>query len=137
MARSTAAGSPAITYAGTWNGAAARELMSVLGSGDAQVLSGSADQISFPGTTIINGAGIDACTLAAPIPGPQPMGDDGKTIEIFDGAGFGHTITCPANAIIGSKHLLTFSGTKGGNITLQAWNGVWMPQGTPNGVTIS
>ena len=63
--------------------------------------------------------------------GAQPIGDDGKTVEIYDASGKTHTITTPVNGIVGSKKTLTWSGTAGANITKQAWNGVWLIQGTP------
>jgi len=47
------------------------------------------------------------------------------------------TVTIAANAIINSKHLLTWNGTKGSKITLQALGGVWVPVGTASGVTVS
>ena len=137
MARSTSAGVPAITQAGAWSGSAARELMNVMGGGDAQVLTGTIDAISFPGTTILNGPVLNACTLATPIPGPQPLGDDGKQIEVIDASGKLHTITTAANGINGSKHIATWNGTAGSNISLQAWNGSWWTVSTPNGVTIT
>ena len=137
MARSTSAGVPAITQAGAWSAGAAREMMDVMGNGNAQVLSGTTDAISFPGTTMLNSTVLDVCTLVLPNPGPQPLGDDGKQIEVIDVSGKLHTITTPTNGINGSKHILTWNGTAGSNVTLQAWNGSWWTVSTPNGVTIT
>lgn len=137
MARSTIAGQPAMPRAGAFDASTYRDLLDILGAGNAQVLTGTTDAISFPGITILNSATLDACTLAAPLAGAQPAGDDGKQIELIDATGKLHTITTPTNGIIGGKHLLTWNGTIGSNITLQAWNGAWVPMGTPNGVTIS
>lgn len=135
--RSTSPGVQAITQSGAYSASVARELMDVLGYGTPQVLTGSADPISFPGTTIFNCPGINLATLVAPLAGPQPYGDDGKTVEIFDVNGKAHVITTPANAINGNKHILTWSGAIGSNVTLQAWNGIWLVLYTPNGVTLS
>ena len=137
MARSTSAGVPAITQAGSWSAGAARELLNVIGAGDPVVLTGTIDTISFPGTTILNCPVLDACLLALPLPGPQPLGDDGKQIEVIDVSGKLHTITTPANGINGSKHIATWNGTAGSNITLQAWNGSWWTVSTPSGVTLT
>jgi hypothetical protein len=137
MARSTAAGVPAITRAGSYDASAAKEIQDITGQGSAQVLTGANDPISFPGTTIINSPGVDACTLVAPLPGPQPFGDDGKQIELFAATAFAHTVTAPTNAINVTKHLLTFTAAIGSNVGLQAWNGTWIVLGTPNGVTVS
>jgi hypothetical protein len=136
--RSVSAGVPAINQAGCWSGGAVRELMDVIGNGTAQVLTGTADAISFPGTTIINSPGVNAATLALPLPGAQPAGDDGKTVEIFIATAFVHTVTTPANGINLTKHILTWSpAAVGGNIILQAWNGTWLIFGTEKGVTIT
>jgi len=102
------------------------------------VLTGTADAISFPGTTIINSPSANAATLALPLPGAQPMGDDGKTVEIFIASAFLHTVTTPINGINLTKHLLSWSpAAVGGNIILQAWNGSWLVFGTEKGVTIT
>src|SRR5215469_1825918 len=98
--RSTSAGVQAITRAGSYDQGAVRELLDVLGAGNPQVLTGTADAISFPGTVIINNpSAIDNCTLALPLPGAQPGGDDGKTVEIFIATAFVHTVTTPTNGI--------------------------------------
>src|SRR6516225_2675677 len=136
--RSVSAGVPAINQSGCWSGGAARELMDVIGNGSAQVLTGTADAISFPGTTIINSNGVNNCTFALPLPGPQPMGDDGKTCEVFVATAFVHTITTPAGGINLTKHILTWSpAAAGGNVVLQAWNGSWLVFGTEKGCTIT
>jgi hypothetical protein len=112
--------------------------MDVIGNGSAQVLTGTADAISFPGTVIINSPSANACTLAAPLPGPQPMGDDGKTVEIFIATAFLHTVTAPSNAINLTKHLLSWSpAAVGGNVVMQAWAGSWLVFGTEKGCTIT
>lgn len=137
MSRSIAPGQPAQARFGSFDQAAYQELIDALGAGNAQVLTGSTDTISFPGTTILNAPGIDNCALAKPIAGPQPTGDDGKTVELIAASGFAHVITTPANGINGSKHILTWTAGAGNNVTLQAWNGSWYTTGTPNGVTIT
>jgi len=135
--RSTAAGVQAITRAGSYDQGAARELLDVIGCGTPQVLTGTADAISFPGTVIINSPSADACTLALPIAGAQPSGDDGKVCEIFVATAFAHTVTTPANGVNLTKHIITFSATVGNNVIMQAWNGTWIVMGTEKGVTFS
>lgn len=138
MARATIGGQQAVTHQGCFDTGAVREVMDVLGAGNAQVLTGTADAISFPGTVVINNsASADACTLALPVPGPQPQGDDGKSIEIWSATNKAHTVTTPANGINMVKSLITFSSAIGNNIQLQAWNGQWMVMGTEKGVTLS
>lgn len=137
--RSTAPGVQAITRAGAYSAAAAGELMDVLGAGTPQVVTGTADALSFPGTVVINSPNStgDACTLAKPIAGAQPAGDDGKICEIWTATAYPHTVTTPANGVNLSKHIITFTAGIGQNVRLQAWNGTWMAMGSPKGATIS
>lgn len=135
--RSIAAGVQAITHAGCFDQGAVKELLDAIGCGSPQVVTGTADALSFPGTCIINSPSADACTLAAPIPGAQPAGDDGKVCEIFVATGFAHTVTAPTNAINLNKHIITFTATAGNNVILQAWNGTWIVMGTEKGVSFS
>ena len=68
---------------------------------------------------------------------PQSQkGGDGTTIFIVDTSGKAHTITTPANKIIGNKHSCTFNGTIGSNITLRAMSGLWVVKST-SGVTVT
>lgn len=137
MARSATAGQPSMFRSGAYESTAAKEIRDVLCSGDEVVLTGTADPITFPGITQLNSSSADACTLATPIAGSQPAGDDGKSIFIYDNSGHAHTVTTASNAIINSHHVLTWNGTVGSNIELVAVNGLWVPVGTPSGVTIS
>jgi hypothetical protein len=135
--RSVSAGTPFVPHHGCYDASVAKEFCDVIGQGTAAVLTSSNDAVSFPGSTIINSPGVDNCTLAAPLPGPQPLGDDGKQIVLYSATANAHTVTAPTNAINFSKHLLTFTANIGSNIGLQAWNGTWIVIGTPNGVTVS
>lgn len=135
--RSTIAGQQAFPRGGALDASAVRELFDVLGAGTPQVLTGTADAISFPGTVIINSPGIDACTLAAPAKGPQPGGDDGKTLEIYNASGGAHSVTSSANGINVNKSVINFTGAIGNNVNLQAWNGTWLVMGTEKGVTFA
>jgi hypothetical protein len=137
MGRSTAAGSPVIAHQGSFDNSAAKDLRDAFCQGDFAILTGSADVLAFPGNTQLNGSGIDACTLATPLSGHQPAGDDGKTLFVMDNGGHAHTITTAANAIVNSKHILTFNGTVGSNVTLMAMSGVWVVVGTALGVAVS
>lgn len=88
------------------------------------------------GKSLINTAGVDACTLATPVAGdPSQGGNDGLTIEIVDLGGHAHTVTTAANKINGNKHVATFPGTVGARIVLTAYNGVWYTDG--GGTTLS
>lgn len=89
------------------------------------------------GTSFIETAGVDACTLAAPVAGaPTAGGNDGLEITIVDNSGNAHTVTTAANVIVLNKHILTFNGTRGSFIILIARNGKWVPLGL-SGVTIT
>jgi hypothetical protein len=96
----------------------------------------SSSVVPVSGKSLINTAGVDACTLAAPVAGaPSAGGNDGLTIEIVDLGGHAHTVTTPANKINGNKHIATFPGTVGARIVLTAYNGVWYTDG--GGTTLS
>jgi hypothetical protein len=136
MARSPIAGAPAIIRAGAYDASASKEMQEVTCNGKFVVLTGTADPLPFPGNVQVNAAGVDAMTLATPLAGEQPAGDDGKTIFIVDLNGAAHTITTTANKIINSKHIATFNGTIGSNCILMAMGGVWVPIALA-GVTIS
>jgi len=104
-------------------------------------LTGSADVLSGSGIYIVNSTGVDAMTLATPIAGgpltggPQ-NGQDGDSLTVYDAGGYDHTITTPANAINGNKHIVTFNGTAGSRVTLVAFNGVYYMFDN-SGVTLS
>ena len=136
MANSATPGSPAITHAGVFDATAAKELQDTLVNGAQKVLTGSADAMPMSGIVAISTAGINSTTLATPIVGPQPAGDDGKTIFVYSTTANAHTITTASNKIINSKHILTFDGNIGSNAWIIAVNGVWVPAGL-TGVTAS
>jgi hypothetical protein len=109
------------------------------GGGSLQNVPGSSAGSSIPicGTSFIETAGVDACTLAAPAAGaPSAGGNDGLEITIIDNSGHAHTVTAPANAITPAHHLATFNGTQGSFVTFIARNGKWLV-GASSGVTIS
>ena len=137
MARSAIAGQPAVTFAGAYDQTAAKQMQEVTCQGKFQVLSGSTDPLPFPGNVVVTTGGVDAMTLATPIAGEQPVGDDGKTVKVYDYGGHAHTITTASNIIAPSHHVLTFGGTAGSNVELQAYGGLWYPVGTSLGVTAS
>lgn len=99
-------------------------------------LSGSADAIVFPGSNFITTAGVDATSLATPVAGGPGTGDDGKIVRIFDVGGHAHTVTASSNKIVPSHSLITFGGTAGSYIELEAFGGFWYPMQN-SGVTIS
>ena len=137
MARSVTAGQPALTFAGSYDATAAKQMQDVVCQGVFVVLSGTADPIPFPGNVVLNAGSADSCTLATPVAGQQPAGDDGKTLFVVDNSGKAHTITTASNIISPSHHIATFNGTVGSCIELRAWNGLWYPTGTPLGVALS
>ena len=136
MAKSATAGQPAITRAGCYDSSAAKQIQDVMCNGDYVVLSGSADPMPFPAIVQLNTAGVNSTTLASPIAGSQPAGDDGKTVFVYSSTANAHTITTASNKIINSKHILTFDGNIGSNAWLIAVGGVWVPAGL-TGVTAS
>lgn len=69
----------------------------------------------------------DASTLAAPA-----VGDNGRTIRIYSGTAFAHTITV-ANGIGGagtSDDVITFTNRVAASVTLFAHNGAWYVVGS-------
>jgi len=109
------------------------------GAGQLSLQPGSGASPSTPicGTSFIETAGVNATTLAAPVAGaPAAGGNDGLEITIIDNSGHAHTVTCGANVITPSHHLITFNGTQGSFVTLVARNGKWIPV-QQSGVTIS
>lgn len=90
------------------------------------------------------GVGIDNMTLAAPLPTGAPNQDandngaglDGMIIRIIDTVGAAHTLTLGTNNLNNHLHLVTWNGTKGSNLGLEAINGVWYAIAV-NGVTLS
>jgi hypothetical protein len=109
------------------------------GGGSLTLPTGSAAVTSVPicGTSFIETAGVDACTLAAPVAGaPSAGGNDGLEIAIIDNSGHAHTVTTAAGGITPAHHLITFNGTQGSFVTLVARNGKWIPV-QQSGVTIS
>lgn len=106
------------------------------GGGSLTALASSGGAVPISGKTLINTAGVDACTLATPVAGdPSQGGNDGLTIEIMDIGGHAHTVTTAANKINGNKHIATFPGTVGARIVLTAFGGVWYTDG--GGTTLS
>jgi hypothetical protein len=106
------------------------------GGGSISSLVGEGGAVPVTGKSLINSAGVDACTLATPVAGaPSAGGNDGLEIKIVDLGGHAHTVTTAANKINGTHHILTFSGTVGANVTLLALNGVWYTDG--GGTTVS
>jgi hypothetical protein len=97
-----------------------------------QTASTNADALVYPGSVFITYAGVDNTTLAT----PTATADDGKVVTVFDTGGHAHTITCSSNKIVPSHHLVTFNGTAGSWVTLEAYQGLWYPRGS-SGVTIS
>ena len=133
MAKSTVAGQPAITRAGSYEKSASDELLAITCNGAFTVLSGSADPLPFPGNVVVTTAGVNGMTLATPTPGI----DDGKRVIVVSTTANAHTITAASNKISPSHNVATFSTTLGSNVELLAYNGIWYPMGTSLGVTFA
>jgi hypothetical protein len=100
-------------------------------------LTGSADVIPIQSQVVsIDTAGVDATTLGTPLAGAPGTGNDGTVITIVDSGGHAHTVTMTANKLVPSHHVLTFGGTAGSYVTLEAINGLWYIIGS-SGVTAS
>jgi hypothetical protein len=95
-------------------------------------LTGSTDAIVFGTDNFITTAGVDGTSLAT----PTATTDDGKIVRVTDVGGHAHTITTSSNKIVPSHHLVTFNGTAGSWIELEAYQGLWYPRAN-SGVTIS
>jgi hypothetical protein len=135
MANSTVAGQLAIPHSGS-DPDLTSDFQDTQCQGKFTRLSGTTDAIPFPGNVVVGSTGINAMTLVTPLAGPQPKGDDGKSIYILSNSAFAHTVTCPTNGIIGSKHLATWAAAIGNCIELRAYNGTWVPVAA-TGVTIT
>lgn len=97
-----------------------------------QTASGASDALIFPGSTFITTAGVDATTLATPV----VTTDDGKKITVVDAGGHAHTITTASNKIVPAHSVVTFNGTVGSWIELEAYQGLWYPKAS-SGVAIA
>jgi hypothetical protein len=135
MANSVVAGQLAIPHSGSDPDMTA-DILDAQCQGRFTRLTGTADAIPFPGNIVINSASANAMTLVAPLSGPQPRGDDGKSIFILSNSAFAHTVTTPTNGIINSKHLCTWAAAVGNCIELRAYNGSWVPV-MSTGVTVT
>jgi hypothetical protein len=135
MANSTVAGQLAIPHSGSDPDLTA-DFQDTQCQGKFTALRGTTDAIPFPGNIVVNSAGVNAMTLATPLAGPQPRGDDGKSIFVVAGNAAAHTITTATNGIINSKHLCTWTAAIGNCIELRAYNGTWVPVAS-TGVTIT
>lgn len=106
------------------------------GGGSLSALNAAGSATPISGKSLINSSGVNATTLATPVAGdPAAGGNDGLEITIVDISGHAHTVTTASNKINGADHVATFSGTKGCQIKLTAYNGIWYTDG--GGTTLS
>jgi hypothetical protein len=88
-------------------------------------LTGSADALNphAAGNYVVNTAGVDAMTLAA----PTDILDDGLMICVQSNTTNAHTITATSLLANGTaiKTTATFAAFKGAGVLLRAYNGVW------------
>lgn len=85
-----------------------------------------------PGTAGLGSGAALAMTLAA----PASPADDGKTIFVVAETAHAHTVTTPANAINGNKHIVTFAA-QGDGVVLEAISGVWYVRAAISGAVLS
>lgn len=85
------------------------------------------------GAALLNAGSAAAMTLAAPTAGTH----DGLELTIVALDAFAYTVTAPANAINGNKHIATWTAAVGNNINLIAWNGAWYTCDTERGVALT
>jgi hypothetical protein len=128
-----------LVWAGPTSGSAAQPTFRALVTADIPAvktpvvtLTGSTDALAFNTDNFITTAGVDGTTLATPTAGT----DDGKKVTVTDVGGHAHTITCSSNKIVPSHHLVTFNGTAGSYVELEAYQGLWYVRGN-NGVNIT
>lgn len=126
-------------WAGPSSGSAAQPTFRALVTADiplvtmpVDTLSGSTDVVVFGTDNFVTTAGVDAMTLAT----PTAVTDDGKTVRVTDVSGNAHTVTTSSNKIVPSHALVTFNGTAGSWIELEAYGGLWYPRAN-SGVVIS
>ncbi len=91
----------------------------------ASAKAGSTDALPLFGTVYVTTAGVNGMTLATPTAGAPGTGDDGKLLTVTDTGGHAHTITTASNKGAPAHHVLTFDGTVGSFVTLQAFGGLW------------
>jgi len=126
-------------WAGPTSGSAAQPAFRALVTADLPsvripliTLTGSADALALNTDNFVTTAGVDAMTLAT----PTPTTNDGEIVRVTDTTGHAHTITCSANKIAPSHSLVTFGGTIGAWIELEAYQGIFYVRGN-SGVTVS
>jgi uncharacterized protein (UPF0333 family) len=89
-------------------------------------------------TAFLKAGSAAAMTLAAPVTGaPSAGGQDGVNLTIIAEDAYAYTVTTPANGIVGSKHVATWTAAVGNSIDLVAQGGAWWPAGTPAGVALT
>lgn len=91
---------------------------------------GTADALPqhVSGTIIVETAGVNAMTLAAPIVGSQVNGgDSGRVLVIISNSANAHTITATGLLKTGSANVnvATFAAFAGASLTLRASAGLW------------
>jgi hypothetical protein len=109
---------------------------------------GSSDALPVADSDVfVTSSGVNAMTLGTPRAGVYPAGtavmqaigdprDDGKRLRVVDTTGHAHTITTAAGIVAPGHHILTFNGTVGSFVDLEAYNGLWYVIGS-SGVTAS
>ena len=108
-----------------------------------QVASTATDAITFPGSTYVTYAGVDAMTLALPTAGAFGTGNDGDILRIVSTTAHAHNITVATagHLILGGSGgsaytTATFTDAVVGDfLLLQAYNGYWYVLGTSTGTT--
>jgi len=103
-----------------------------------EVKTAAAAITSTIGKVILKAGSAAAITLPLPIAGqPSAGGQDGQEMTVIAADAYAYTVTTPANGINGTKHIATWAAAVGNSVKLVAYNGVWLTDDPPNGVTLS
>lgn len=122
-------GSLSVVSFGSFTQMTFAQLASMLPELSSYTANGSADALPnhISGTIVVETAGVDAMTLAAPTVGAQPGGDSGRVITIISNTANAHTITATGLLKTGSANVnvATFAAFAGASLTLRASAGLW------------
>jgi hypothetical protein len=122
-------GSGSVVSFGSFTQATFLQLAQMLAELSSYTANGSADALPnhISGTVVVETAGVNAMTLAAPTVGAQPGGDSGRILVIVSNTANAHTITATGLLKTGSANVnvATFAAFAGASLTLRASAGLW------------
>ena len=97
----------------------------------------AAGAIQTFGTVLLKTGTAGAMTLALPVAGAQPAGQDGVHLSIIALDAEAYVVTTPPNGINGADDTMTWAAAIGNSIELIAYNGGWVTFLTSKGITLS